>query len=384
MSERKLKAWEAAGLIDSDTAARIRAWEAGHTRPLGLWAVFGIAALAIGLGIVSVVAANWDKIPGEVRLAVHFVLMAGVAAYLWLKAGPLAARQPWLHEAILFILGMLGMTFIGHVGQVYQTGSPLWQPLALWLGLFAPLLLLEGLSWLTAAMIVVTLAFTGWNFAIDTSEGYGGEFGDTAAVIRMSLAINAPVLLAGLGAWMRGKSLRAAFWIRLEQLALTYGVGLASLVIVVSAFERLPAEEEAGRIFLGLAAGALVGLVAAALVWFARTSRSGEAQAGVLLGASLSVLPAFFLSDSQALAGVLFMALWAGIAAAALYAGWRGVFQIAVGVISLRLIILSFELGGDLLLSGVGLIVSGLLILAIAFAAVRVSKRFAPDAGEAA
>jgi len=241
-----------------------------------------------------------------------------------------------------------------------------------------------GINGLTAAMIVVTLAFTGWNFAIDTSEGYGGEFGDTAAVIRMSLAINAPVLLAGLGAWMGGKSLRAAFWIRLEQLALTYGVGLASLVIVVSAFERLPAEEEAGRIFLGLAAGSLVGLVAAALVWFARTSRSGEAQAGVLLGASLSVLPAFFLSDSQALAGVLFMALWAGIAAAALYAGWRGVFQIAVGVISLRLIILSFELGGDLLLSGVGLIVSGLLILAIAFAAVRVSKRFAPDAGEAA
>ena len=384
MSERKLRGWEAAGLIDSETAKRIRAWEAEHARPLGLWAVFGIAALAIGLGVLSVVAANWDEIPGEVRLAAHFALMAGIAVYLWLKAGPLAERLPWLHEAVLFVLGALGLTFMGHVGQVYQTSSPLWQPLALWVLLFAPLLLLEGLSWLSAAMIGVALVFTGWTFASDIGGDHGEEFGDTAAVIQMTLAINAAVLLAGLGAGMRARSAREAFWTRLEQLGLTYGVGLASLAIIVSAFDRLPDDPDAGRIFLGLAIGALVGLASAALVWKARAGRSGEAQAGILAGAALSVLVAFVLSDSEALAGVLFMGLWAGIAYAALHAGWRGVFQAAVGVIAVRLIILSFELGGDLLLSGVGLIISGLLILAIAFAAVRVSKRFAPDAGEAA
>ena len=53
-------------------------------------------------------------------------------------------------------------------------------------------------------------------------------------------------------------------------------------------------------------------------------------------------------------------------------------FQFAVAVIALRLIILSFELADDLLGSGLGLILAGLLTLAIAFAAVKVSKRFAP------
>jgi hypothetical protein len=48
------------------------------------------------------------------------------------------------------------------------------------------------------------------------------------------------------------------------------------------------------------------------------------------------------------------------------------------------LIVLSFELGGDLLTSGVGLIISGVLILAVAWGAVRVSKRFAPKAEDAA
>jgi uncharacterized membrane protein len=384
MGERKLKAWEAAGLIDGETAARIRAWEAEHARPLGLWAVFGLAALAIGLGVLSVVAANWDEIPGEVRLAIHFALMAGIAVWLWLKGARAVERHPWLHEAVLFVLGMLGMTFMGHVGQVYQTSSPLWQPLALWLALFAPLLLLRGSSWLTAATIVAVLVFTGWNYAIETGEGRGEDFAATLEVIRMALAVAAAVLLAGLGAGMRSRSAREAFWVRLEQLALTYGVGLTSLVIVVSAFERLPDDPDAGQIFLGLATGALLGAISAGLVWRARRDRSGEAEAGVLLGAGLSVLLAFVLSDSTTAAGVLFMALWAGIAAAALHAGWRGVFQLAVGVIAVRLIVLSFELASDLLLSGVGLIVSGLLILGVAFAAVRVSKRFAPEREDAA
>ncbi|MCX7200562.1 MAG: DUF2157 domain-containing protein, partial [Proteobacteria bacterium] len=128
MSLRKLKAWEDAGLLDAATAARIRDWEAGHARPLGLRAVIAVAVLAIGLGLVSVVAANWDAIPGLVRLAVHFALIAGCAA----------ALQRRDHDALLFVLGMLGLTSLGHMGQVYQTSSPLHVPVGLWLLLFAP------------------------------------------------------------------------------------------------------------------------------------------------------------------------------------------------------------------------------------------------------
>jgi hypothetical protein len=49
-----------------------------------------------------------------------------------------------------------------------------------------------------------------------------------------------------------------------------------------------------------------------------------------------------------------------------------------VGVIALRLVILSFELAADLLTSGFGLILAGVMILGVAWAAVRVSRRFAP------
>jgi hypothetical protein len=104
--------------------------------------------------------------------------------------------------------------------------------------------------------------------------------------------------------------------------------------------------------------------------------------AGVIIaGAGLVILLAPVTDDLAVPAAALFMALWIGIAGAALVAGWRGVFQLSVAAIALRLIILSFELASDLLLSGFGLILSGILVLGVAWMAVRVSKTFAPPNG---
>ena len=63
IAEHYLKRWRGAGLIDYGAAARISAWEATHRRPVWLWALSGMGALAIGLGVVAVVAANWEEIP---------------------------------------------------------------------------------------------------------------------------------------------------------------------------------------------------------------------------------------------------------------------------------------------------------------------------------
>ncbi|ABC64463.1 DUF2157 domain-containing protein [Erythrobacter litoralis] len=374
MGERKLREWREAGLIDDAAVARILAYEEEHSRPLLLWAVIGIGALAIGLGVISVVAANWEDVPGKVRLAIHLALFTGLAGFIGWRGGRLEREQPWGLEAALFVLGVLGMTFFGHIGQVYQTASPLWKPLAAALVLFGPIVLLRGQSWITASLFMGTLIATCWEYAFTLDQWVTGREADSVW-LPVTLVTLLPIVMGPVAAWMRSRSARAAFWTRIEQLAVAYiviGASLMCLAASVDAFSEPVLALGAQVIRCG------AGLAVAGLIVWARRDRSGEATGMVLAASALACIFAYVASGATLPAGVLFMLLWAAIAAAALYAGWRGVFQAAVAVVALRLIVLSFELASDLLSSGFGLILAGLLILGVAWGAVRVSRAFAP------
>ncbi len=377
MSARKIVQWHDAGLIDAATRDRLLAYETEHARPLVLWAVFGIGALAIGLGLVSVIAANWEDIPGLVRLSVHFALIAGLLAALFLREQRLAERSPWAVEALVFVTAALGLTFFGHLGQVYQTSSPLWQPLAVWLALFAPLLLLMGRSWPAALAVLGGSVWTVWEYATDMT-GYGAVHDPGLGwLMWLAFVIALPVVFAPLAAALRARSDRPDFWRRLEQLALAYAVAGASLACAMASANAF-GETVLLREWASMALSGAVLVLAGLGVMLARPTVSGRMADAIIAGAGGVLVLAYACNDFTVPAALLFMALWAGIAAAALAAQWRGVFQLSVGVIALRLIILSFELAGDLLTSGFGLILSGLMILGVAWVAVRVSKRFAP------
>jgi uncharacterized membrane protein len=381
MSTRKIAAWHAAGLIDAETRDRIMAYEAAHARPLALWAVFGIGALAIALGLVSVIAANWEDIPGQLRLGIHLALIAAALVALFFGEKRMAQASPWAVEALVFVTAALGLTFFGHIGQVYQTSSPLWKPLAAWLVLFAPLLLLTGRSWPTALAVVGGSVWCAWSYA-GSMTGFGGSDTGQALQLWVAFVTALPVLYAPLAAGMRDRSDRPDFWRRVEQAALAYGVAGASLATAVAGADVYGETGLLGALANSALSGA-VGVAAGLGTMLARPGVSGRMSGAIMAGAGLIVPLAHMTGGLSLPSALLFFALWGGIAAAALAAHWRGVFQLAVGAIALRLIILSFELASDLLLSGFGLILSGFLILGVAWVAVRVSKTFAPS-GEAA
>lgn len=162
MSQRKIELWHEAGLIDDATRDGLLAYEAAHAKPLALWAVFGIGALAIGLGLISVVAANWEDVPGQVRLAIHLALIVGMLSFAFVREERIAGTSPWAMEALIFILSVLGLTFFGHLGQVYQTSAPLWEPLATWLVLFGPLMIVYGRGWPTATLLIGGAIYCVW------------------------------------------------------------------------------------------------------------------------------------------------------------------------------------------------------------------------------
>lgn len=370
MSLRKLRAWEDAGLVDAATAARIRDWEAAHASPVAMRAVIGIAVLAIALGLVSVVAANWDAIPVMARLAVHLGLVAAC----------LAALTRHDSDALLFVTGALGLTFLGHVGQAYQSSAPLWVALGMWLLLFSPLLLLRGRGRLIALTLFFVFAWACGLYGLASLEASPPPQ-PLATHARAAAEFALPVSVAALAAWAIGRGSRRDLWRHLGDLALAYAAVGASIVAIASAVGRWTTGEESQPLLVAVGVLAATGFATAALVLTLRRDALRRTEALVFAGLATVPLLAWLLSGSALRAALLFMALWAGIAFAALKTGRRAVFQSAVALVALRLVVLSFELAKDLLTSGAGLILAGLLMLAVAWAATHISRRFAPPRG---
>src|SRR5262245_9835399 len=134
-ANRYLARWRAAGLIDDKTAQRITAWELSQARPVWLWALAGLGAFALGMGVVAVVAANWERIPGWLKIAVNLALNGGAAAALFV-----AWQRGWekTREILALLLAGLVLSGIALISQVYQIDGEVWQALLIWMAICTP------------------------------------------------------------------------------------------------------------------------------------------------------------------------------------------------------------------------------------------------------
>lgn len=131
--EKGLKEWASLGLITQDQAKLIREHEAA--KPESSWVLSGsliLGAVIVGIGVISLIAANWDGIPDALKLAGDFALLGGLA---------LAILRSWdskreiLFETLLVFFLIICLASIGLISQVYHTSGALYQALLLWSGI---------------------------------------------------------------------------------------------------------------------------------------------------------------------------------------------------------------------------------------------------------
>ena len=396
MAEHRLKLWEQAGLIDPDTAARIRAWEREHAAQVAdaarqdqgpargwwarwapaQWALTGLAALSIGLGVLLLVAANWDAISPEMRLTAHMaVLAAGAAALLW--RGPAwRLRSPASAEAGAFIYAMLGLGFLAHLRIAYQLQTPLWQMLLLWLALFLPVLAGFSRSWLTAGALMAGALVAAGDFVAAGDWSRMSMARGALAGVAGAAPLALPLAVRGLARARGGlQHPMEALATRLEQVGQAGTLALASLCALVAGFDSWPRHDPHHALLAALLGGAAVSCLLAmanGLSHWRRPPADAQTQdrqmaeqVAPFLIAGATLWLGYPLSGDSTLAGVLFMALWASIGALALRQARLGLFRLSVALVALRLIILSLEVTAHLLDSGLGFIVAGAIVLAI-------------------
>jgi hypothetical protein len=78
----------------------------------------------------------------------------------------------------------------------------------------------------------------------------------------------------------------------------------------------------------------------------------------------------------QILGAVAFLSVWTLAAAATARAGWRRLFNVCTFVIGARFVVIYFEVFGDMTMTGVGLVVSGGVILGAGLAWARLRAAF--------
>jgi uncharacterized membrane protein len=350
--DRKLARWTEAGLISREQAESIRAFETGQGKTSLVYALAGLAGLAMAIGCVSIVAANWDVVPGRMKLGIDLCVMA-VLGYGVVR---LRERGPgWLADAASVVLYGLTLASIALVGQVYQLGGDPVAALGFWSLCTFPLMSLGQSRGI--ALI--------WLLGLQTTYGFALTKLDVLHTRFDGLAL-AATGFAPLGALLIGRSVRVRS--RRPLLAVVAErLGWAEWLILASAgtlgFYDRPSAGDEPWFLVGSA------LSFAGVLWLARGLDASDPGARtsrwLLLGAwAAAYVPLSLPHGNIPLAAALsFIALWYLVALTAYRSGQRWTLNYATAAIGVRLLIVYFEVFGSLLDTGLGLVTGGLLTL---------------------
>ena len=128
--EKQLKEWSEQGLISPEQASKIISHESGKKRTS--WIQYGILSLGVfitGLGIISLIAANWNNIDDAVKLAVDFTLLSLIAFF---AARAHNSKKLILYDSLLFALQVTALATIGLISQIFHTSGELYQAILFW------------------------------------------------------------------------------------------------------------------------------------------------------------------------------------------------------------------------------------------------------------
>jgi hypothetical protein len=361
--------WLDADIIDATTAERIIAHERRASRPVLLLAIGGLGAFTIGVGLISVIAANWGDIPRLVKLLAMLGLF-GANAYglVWARG----RQHRWITDALALGYFVLTLASIALVGQTYQLRGEPYQALLLWLLVGSPALwLAEGAF---AALVFLGALAVAGGLSFDPLVDLLGHDRHATILVRASLgsaAIFGPLIVASLPTLQRRRPAFAALYERLGWgmcvLAASCGVHAWYLSIDINDVREAWAGARVVIVFVALCLWRVQGLVSDVQADWLLPAR-------VLIGLASAVtgLGVLVPHAPVAMVGALgFVTVWSLVAWCGYQAQAMQIVNLATAVIAARIFVAYIEVFGSMLATGAGLIVSGVLLLALAWVWVR-------------
>ena len=128
-----------------------------HDENYWMMVLLYFASFLVGLGIVALVAANWQQIPNIAKMCGALVLMVINAGAVWWT---IKADKPILKQVLCVVYAFLIMAVIGLIGQIFQLRSDVAKGCLTWAFLSWPLFLIAPrLLWLWIPMLFFGLHY---------------------------------------------------------------------------------------------------------------------------------------------------------------------------------------------------------------------------------
>lgn len=360
--DTKLMNWEKAGLIDGDQIEKIRAYEA--SLPESSWVLSSLlilGTLIVGIGVISLVASNWDQIPNYVKLSVNFLALGAIGFRIYVAD---QQGKPILYDSLIFGLMMMVLASIGLISQIYHTGGKLYQAILFWSLALGPLAFMSLRPIIAKIWLGGFLAAGLWG--IVDSQSLKVFFDENI----YALAFTTPLLcLSGTvvsryvsqilpGQSEPGVTVALRFWTAVTGLT---AIGVAETAGQISRYNDKT--YGFGGFVLGYA------LLAVSIFGILRAGTYNRIQRNLMLLMLFAFsLPFHAVSlgirNQFAFSGMTLATLAiAGILVATLHD--KKVFQWILGLMALRFLIFYFQAIGGLAMTGFGLIVSGGVVIGI-------------------
>lgn len=353
----RLSRWQKAGLITEDQAQKILDYEQGSRPSYALYGFLGLGALAIAIGIVSLIAFNWDEISDAVKLGADFSLLAIVGAIILFTA--MTGRQALSQIAVVIFFGLI-LGSIGLISQIFHTGGELYEALLLWTSVTLPLVLVLGGRLPVHLWFAGLLAMT-MDYLIHTDDDFLILFAVT------------PALFATMALLSR---FHGHFEVHRRAAIPWAGALYAAGTIAASFFvgeKSLPESSSQSFLYTALLVSSLL-TIGLSFVAPGLTKKQSVFFSVAVALYTLFLSPQFLLMDSDFLAAVLFIAVWLFFAFFALATEHRRLFELCLVGIGIRFLVVYFQVLGDLAATGFGLIVSGFIILGAVWLYIKIRE----------
>lgn len=156
---KKLTQWKDAGLISDAQLLSIQKYEEERApKNLAAYTIITLGAIVICIGIISLIASNWEDLGDFAKLFLDFSILGGLSYFIYRFQD---AEKKWILETLIVSYFILILASIGLISQIYNTGGEFYQAAFFWCVITLPIVLhstgkVTTHIWFVAAIFSIT------------------------------------------------------------------------------------------------------------------------------------------------------------------------------------------------------------------------------------